>query len=80
LRAASRCGENWRIYCLQERADFDDQSGGFLTFIAEHWVGDQLAVVLLVRAVEAGFNEPLAQRIEIGHLELLEFAGEEFSP
>jgi hypothetical protein len=43
-------------------------------------VGDQLAVVLLVRAVEAGFNEPLAQRIEIGHLELLEFAGEEFSP
>ena len=41
---------------------------------------NQLAVVFLVRSVEAGLDDALPQRIQIRHQELLQLAGEKFPP
>jgi hypothetical protein len=48
--------------------------------VAEHGMGDEAAVVFLIRAVEAGLDDAMPKGIEVGHLERLELAREELAP
>ena len=48
--------------------------------LAEHRMRNQLAVVFLVRAVQASLNDPLAQRVELRNQELLQLAREKLAP
>ena len=48
--------------------------------IAKHRMWNEPPIIFLVRAIQAGLNDPLAQRVKLRHKKLLELARKELPP